>query len=276
MRRLLKREMRKKRATKRGGFKTLGRLTRRRTSRSRATKAAVTPAAPPMPAPTNGNGSARRQILPLPDEEMQKVEQALGSIKSRSGIDLTEAVKSLVRLAHEQGYLTVDNVHEGLPENLAGAEDVAEVYQKLGALDIEIIDQSDADRLKRLESDEMDENAKLDALDDPLRMYFSQMGKVPLLTREQEVEICRRIAEAENDARQILYSFGFAAKEHVALAEKLVAEPPKERFDRVIIDSKLSVRPSHLKGLRKLIKAVRKLDRQADLVYAAWRSARDE
>ncbi len=213
--------------------------------------------------------------MPPPADDLSTVEQLLGCIKGRAGVDLTQSVKGLVRLAHEQGYLTVDNIHEALPENLASADDVAEVYQKLGSLDIEIIDQSDADRLKRLASEEIAES-KLDSLDDPLRMYFSQMGKVPLLTREQEVEICRRIEEAENEAREILYGFGLAAKEHVALADKLLAEPPKERFDRVIVDGKLAARASHLKALRRLIKLVRRLDRQADAVYAAWRSARNE
>ena len=62
------------------------------------------------------------------------------------------------------------------------------------------------------------------------------MGKVPLLTREQEIEICRRIEQAEGEIQRTIYAMGFAAKEHIAMAEKLLAEPPKERFDRVIVD----------------------------------------
>ena len=72
-------------------------------------------------------------------------------------------------------------------------------------------------------------------------MYMKQMGKVPLLTREQEVEICKRIESAEIEQRRIIYGMGFAGKEHIAIAEKLIAEPPKERFDRVILDKKRSV-----------------------------------
>jgi len=87
-------------------------------------------------------------------------------------------------------------------------------------------------------------------------MYLKQMGQVPLLTREQEVEISKRIEDAENEIKRIIYSFGFAGKEHIALAEKLVSEPPKERFDRVILDKKVDNRDAHLKVLRKLIKTV--------------------
>ena len=85
-------------------------------------------------------------------------------------------------------------------------------------------------------------------------MYLKQMGQVPLLTREQEVEISKRIEAAENEVKRIVCGFGFAAKEHIALAEKLISEPPKERFDRVVLDKKIESRETHLKALRKLIR----------------------
>jgi len=113
----------------------------------------------------------------------------------------------------------------------------------------------------------------LEGIDDPVRMYMKQMGKVPLLTREQEVAICKRIEEAENELRRILYSFGFTAKEHIALAEKLISEPPKERFDRVIVDKKLATREKHLQELRALVKRVRAADQQVDAKYAQWQKA---
>ena len=53
-------------------------------------------------------------------------------------------------------------------------------------------------------------------------MYLRQMGQVPLLTREQEVEISKRIEAAENEIKRIVCNFGFAGKEHIALAEKLI------------------------------------------------------
>src|SRR5437762_7131845 len=133
----------------------------------------------------------------LSDTALANAEQLFGSIKSQSGGDLSEKIKDLIRLAREQGYLTFDDVHETLPETLISADGLAEVYRTLGNLDIEIIDQSEVDRAQQPRQEEADEAAKLDALDDPLRMYLSQMGKVPLLTREGEVAICRRIEDAE-------------------------------------------------------------------------------
>ena len=104
-------------------------------------------------------------------------------------------------------------------------------------------------------------------------MYMNQMGKVPLLTREQEVEICKKIEDAEVEMKRIVYSLGFTAKEHIAIAEKILSEPPKERFDRVIVDKKIANREGHLKDLRKLIKKVHAMDQKVDEKYFAWQKA---
>jgi RNA polymerase primary sigma factor len=117
-----------------------------------------------------------------------------------------------------------------------------------------VVDAAEVDRVKSANADDADEDeVRLDALDDPVRMYLKQMGAVPLLTREQEVEISKRIEAAESELRKIVYRFGFTAKEHLALAEKLLAEPPRERFDRVVLDKKVASRDAHLKCLHRLL-----------------------
>jgi RNA polymerase primary sigma factor len=196
-----------------------------------------------------------------------------GSIKTKSGVDLTEKVRELLMLAKEQGHLTYDDINDALPESIVTPEDLDQIYTKLANLEVEIVDQAEVDRVKAPEAEEEEEKGRLDILDDPVRMYLRQMGKVPLLTREQEVAICKRIEEAENEQKRIIYSFGFAAKEHIALAEKLISEPPKERFDRVIVDKKVESRDRHLKALRQLVKKVRDLDQAVDEKYARWQEA---
>ena len=185
---------------------------------------------------------------------------------------LADKLKELIRLAQEQGYLTYGDINEAPPESLLNPEDLEEICTKLRNLEVEIVDQAEVDRLKQPAPEEEDEKNRLDILDDPVRMYLKQMGQVPLLSREQEVEISKRIEDAETQARKIMFTFGFSAKEHVALAEKLVCEPPKERFDRVIVDAKIGSRESHLKSLRRLIKLMRPLDQELDSLYSALRT----
>ncbi|HNQ73270.1 MAG TPA: RNA polymerase sigma factor RpoD [Verrucomicrobiota bacterium] len=188
---------------------------------------------------------------------------------SAGAVDMTETVKMLLHLSQEHGYITFDDINDILPDGLTPA-DLDTLFTKLRSLDIEIVDQAEVQRTtKKDEAEEPEEDSRLEILDDPVRMYMNQMGKVPLLTREQEVEICKRIEDAEIAMKQIICGLGFTAKEHIAIAEKLLSEPPKERFDRVVIDKKVANREGHLKDLRILIKKVRTADAKVDEKYAA-------
>ncbi|HYG21213.1 MAG TPA: RNA polymerase sigma factor RpoD [Verrucomicrobiae bacterium] len=215
------------------------------------------------------------------DQAADAVVQHLGStngqpataVAQNKAAEITEKIKELVRLAQEQGYLTYGDINDTLPDTLVSPEELDEIQVKLRNLDVEIVDQAEVDRVKQPEPEEEEDKSRLDILDDPVRMYLKQMGQVPLLTREQEVEISKRIEDAENEAKKVLYGFGFSGKEHIALAEKLVSEPPKERFDRVVIDKKVETRESHVKFLRKLMKHVRELDQEVDEQFAEWQVA---
>jgi RNA polymerase primary sigma factor len=184
---------------------------------------------------------------------------------------LAEKIRELVRLAQEQGYLTYNDINDALPENLLSPAHLDDIYVKLRGLEVQIVDQASVDRVKPTGTEEEEEKTRLDILDDPVRMYLRQMGQVPLLTREQEVEISKRIEHAENEVRRVIYSLGFAGKEHIAMAVKLLSDPPRERFDRVILDKKIEGREKHLKTLQRLIKLAQETDDAADRLYLELR-----
>ena len=211
-----------------------------------------------------------------PPASQAKTPNAAGHVvpaaaKHARALDLTETIKTLLHLAQEHGFVTYDDVNDILPDGLS-PDDLDELYTKLRNLDVEIVDHAEVERAKPAEPEE-EEDSRLEVLDDPVRMYMNQMGKVPLLTREQEVEICKRIEEAEADIKRLVFSLGFTAKEHIAIAEKLLSEPPKERFDRVVVDKKVSNREAHLRELRSLIKKVQALDAKVDDKFMAWQKA---
>ncbi len=223
------------------------------------------PAAGPALKPAKvSNGSAAAQSAP----------SGAPTPALNSTVDLTETIKTLVHLGQEHGYVTYDDINDVLPDNLS-PDDLDVLLTKLRSLDVEIVvDQAEAERSERKQPEQAeeaaDEDSRLEILDDPVRMYMNQMGKVPLLTREQEVEICKKIEEAEVAMKSIIYSLGFTAKEHIAIAEKLLSDPPKERFDRVIVDKKIANREGHLKDLRALIKKVHAADQKVDEKYFQW------
>jgi RNA polymerase primary sigma factor len=170
--------------------------------------------------------------------------------------DVQEKLRELIKLAKEQGYLTFDDLNEALPDNVNDPDEMETIMGRLRTMEIEIIEASDVDRFKdgkKAEDQEEEEEkpeAKLDILDDPVRMYLKQMGQVPLLTREQEVEISKRIEEAELNVQKHINRFGFIARAYLDLAQKL--QEGRERFDRVILDKKIESRERYMKALPKL------------------------
>ena len=195
---------------------------------------------------------------------------------------IQDKVRELIRLAKEQGHLTYDDIDEHIPEGVHNPDHLESIIGQLRAVEIEIIQASDVDRVKEVrkdaeeeeEKDEKEEkeekeekaDTKLDILDDPVRMYLKQMGQVPLLTREQEVEISKRIEDAELKVTEILYRFGFVARAHVDLAQKLIDQ--RERFDRVILDKKIESRDTYMKALPRLCTQVRRQSEAVSKIYA--------
>ncbi len=228
-----------------------------------APKPAPKPAAKPAAKPATKSQAPKQShlpkapLIPLPPATPQDLQKAI-----------QEKVRELIKLAKEQGYVTFDDLNEHLPEGITEADHIDSIISQLNAVEIEIIESSDVDRVKEVrktdeEEEEKEEkpDSKLDILDDPVRMYLKQMGQVPLLTREQEVEISKRIEDAELKVQETLYRFGFIARAHLDLAQKLMDQ--RERFDRVILDKKIESRERYMKALPRLCQ---QLKRQTDSV----------
>jgi len=185
-------------------------------------------------------------------------------------LDLQERVRDMVKLAKEQGYVTYDDINEALPDNVADPEEMEQLINRLRSMEVDIIDASEVDRYKDgkkdLDDEEEEKDQKLDILDDPVRMYLKQMGQVPLLTREQEVEISKRIEDAELMVQKFINRFGFTSRSHLDLAQKLIEG--RERFDRVILDKKIENRERYMKGLPKLCAQIERSSREVGALYA--------
>ncbi|HEY8966538.1 MAG TPA: RNA polymerase sigma factor RpoD [Candidatus Methylacidiphilales bacterium] len=181
-----------------------------------------------------------------------------------------DRLREMIKLAKEQGYLTFDDLNDNLPEGV-GPDEIDAILVFLRNLEINVIDSSEVDNLKSAaqaeeEAAEEDKEAKLDILDDPVRMYLKQMGQVPLLTREQEVEISKRIEDAELMVQKGLNRLGFIAREYLNLAHKL--EQGRERFDRVIQDKKIEGREKYMKSLKGLTRSVETASDKLDDLWA--------
>ena len=210
------------------------------------------------------------------DAQSQAVEDAISKVRASGaeGTDpatagaLNEKIRQLIRLSKEQGYLTFDDINEALPDSVENQDEIDNVLSILNNLDIEILEPDQVEGYKQRQEEAEEEETRTsqnDILDDPVRMYLKQMGQVPLLTREQEVEISKRIETAEAKAQDALFQATKVAQYIITLGQKLLNR--EERFDRIVIDKKIESRDAYFKALPKLVETTQKNE---DSVVESW------
>ena len=242
-------------------------------------------------APVKGSKSAHPHPEPVTAEKLAAMAKAPGTpaltpdaakefkekaLENLSG-DLNEKIRYLIRLAKEQSYLTYADINEALPESVDNPEDIENVISILQNLEIDILDPQEVEGYKQRQEEAEEEESRTssnDILDDPVRMYLKQMGQVPLLTREQEVEISKRIETAEINAQAALFALGPIGKHLADLGEKLILRT--ERFDRLVIDKKIESREIYFKNLEKLVVSTRENDAVATESWNDAQKARDD
>ena len=175
--------------------------------------------------------------------------------------DVQERLRVLIRSAREQDHLTWDDVNDALPPGFVTPDLMDSLITRLRAMEIKILDEAEIDGAARSPASrnradaERNAASKLDVLDDPVRMYLRQMGQVPLLTREQEIQISKRIERADLSLRQCLHTIGFIGQGYLQFAEDL--HNGLERFDRIVSDRKADERESYFKKLEPLLASAR-------------------
>lgn len=173
-------------------------------------------------------------------------------------------IDELVNLAREQGFLTYEEINDMLPAAFDSAESIDQVLIYLTGNDIQIHNQVDVERQKERKK----EAKELEALskrgegspDDPVRMYLKEMGSVPLLSREEEVEISKRIEKAQGQIENIIMRFRYAAKEAISIGHYLLSG--KERFDKIVAEKEVADKNLYLEMLPKLCQLLQKEDEE--------------
>jgi RNA polymerase primary sigma factor len=199
-------------------------------------------------------------------EVVLNVDDGAGSTSIMEREERNDRIKDLMALAAEHGFLTFEDINEAFPEDLVSVEDIEKIVGLLQSMEIDIIKQDDVEEYQaRMEKEQADkQNSRSDVLDDPVRMYLKQMGQVPLLTREQEVEISMRIEEAEIATTSMFNRLGCATDAYLGVIKRL--EEGKERFDRIISDKHVECREDYFNDLPKVLKGIDR-NRESKLKY---------
>jgi RNA polymerase primary sigma factor len=177
-----------------------------------------------------------------------------------------QKIDELVAIAKEQGYITYEEINEILPMTFDSADQIDQVLIFLSGMDIQVLNQSEVERQKERKK----EAKELEGLpkrvegtpDDPVRMYLKEMGSVPLLSREEEVEISKRIEKAQIQIERIIMRFRYSTCEAISIANYLIQG--KERFDKSISEKEVLNKVEFLSLLPRLCALLKEEDKKLE------------
>jgi len=143
-----------------------------------------------------------------------------------------EEVKELILIGKERGYLLYDEVNDLLPEGICSSDELDSIFSLFGSAGIEVIDSEqkfqDEGKKDDKRGDEGGEDGEfefgaitLDKTNDPVRMYLREMGTVPLLSREGEVEIAKRIEHGQKVVLKALSRSPMVVHEILSIGDRL-------------------------------------------------------
>ena len=234
------------------------------------TKAAAKPKASASPNASEKKKVASKTVVKTTAKEAAKsVKKSVEPHALKN--EITDKVRNLINLSREQGFLTFKDIDKALPEIATDPEELQNVISIFNNLEIKLLDSAEVEKFKKNKEEKEDETARSnqsDMLDDPVRMYLKQMGQVPLLSREEEVEISKRIEVAEVAALKRIYAVSLTAKFHLEISQKLIDR--EERFDRVVLDKKIDSREGYFRILAKQVDALTDLNKKLENAWNGY------
>ena len=182
-----------------------------------------------------------------------------------------DEVRQLITMGKEKGYLLYEEVNDLLPSDMGSSDELDDIFSMFGSMGIEVVDSEQKFREKSEEEGvELDLTpGALDKTNDPVRMYLREMGTVPLLTREGEVEIAKRIERGKNAMLRAISRTNMAAQEVARLGERLGAREIGVRDAVVFIEEEVTEEKLEAK-IRETLKLIGKVN-QAHEDYLAYR-----
>lgn len=184
--------------------------------------------------------------------------------------DLKQDIDKLIVLGKKKGFLTYDEVNEALSDNFKSSEEIDKVFDILDGKDIKIIESDDEgsvssgnleketreQEVRRVREENKEDEVYSDKfipLDDPVKMYLKQMGSIPLLSRENEINLAKRIEEAEYKFAEALYVAAYARKEALKSINRVLNE---EINVEDVVKDELERRPKLMEELIRIKSSV--------------------
>ena len=183
-----------------------------------------------------------------------------------------DEIRTLMAMGKEKGYLLYEEINELLPTDVTSAEELDDLFSAFGAAGIEIVDSEKSYREERPSGEDGEGGSELDltpgALDktnDPVRMYLREMGTVPLLTREGEVAIAKRIERGKLTVMKLISRTPKVTQEVIEMGEQL--KRGERTIRELVVFNEEEITDEKLERRRK------QLEKQIDAVRVAQENA---
>ncbi|MCQ9205167.1 MAG: RNA polymerase sigma factor RpoD [Omnitrophica bacterium] len=160
---------------------------------------------------------------------------------------LDRSIGQLIDLGKKKGYLTYDEINHFLSEEITSVQDLDTIFERLDSKDITVLE---AKEVPEWEKEKKKQTATTtQPIDDPVKMYLKQMGQIPLLSREEEIRLAKKIEDTENSLREEVFLTSTSRTIFIEISKKLIKE---ELNPDDFVKGEIEDKGKEIKRIRKL------------------------
>jgi len=259
--------------------KVTKKATKKKTTKAKAEKKVKVVA---VKAPAGSRAAAKKAQIALKEEQARTAANTAERKKHQgkySEIEYEKSLSKLLSVGKKQGFMTYDQINDFLPDASNSVEKIEDVVTLLASQQIELTDRPSGKGGKGFSRkaapggrgegavDSGGELERASKMDDPVRMYLRQMGQIPLLSREEEIRLAKRIEDAEDKVMMAVYQTAASRGSVLNIANRILSgEITLESMVDGDITQTNPITPKKLKSLTRKLRASRIGANLADLL----------
>ncbi len=173
-------------------------------------------------------------------------------------------IEKIIALAKQKGFVTYDEVNDLLPDEVSSSEDIDKIFELLTDEDVQVVDSAEEKSQPKSEPAYKDEGMvdgvaqeeRFLPLDDPVKMYLKQMGSISLLSRENEIELAKKIEATEDNFKCVSLGSEFIRKEILRIGVAMIDEAVN--LDDVLKEDIKADRSAVIRRIKKLVEKIKR------------------